>query len=92
MPQEFTGCNPKFDFLMRHGGVEPLVARAWKTQIDRRSAKIEAGKVKGLPLEQSLARPRKIAGLCSGQRDPLPLAKLNLAGWPKDSTFRREDI
>lgn len=47
----------------RHGGVEPSVAAAWKTETDRRIAEIESGKVKGVPLEESLARARKIAGL-----------------------------
>ena len=47
----------------RHGGVEPSVATEWKTETDRRIAEIEAGKVEGVPLEESLARARKIAGL-----------------------------
>ena len=47
----------------RHGGVDPSVATAWKSEIDRRIAEIEAGKVKGVTLEESLARARKIAGL-----------------------------
>jgi putative addiction module component (TIGR02574 family) len=47
----------------RHGGVEAPVAAAWKTEIDRRIAEIEAGKVQGVPLEESLARARRIAGL-----------------------------
>jgi putative addiction module component (TIGR02574 family) len=49
--------------VARHGVVEPSVAAAWKTETDRRIAEIEAGKVKGVPLEESLARARKIAGL-----------------------------
>ncbi len=47
----------------RHSGVEPSVATAWKTETDRRIAEIEAGRVKGVPIEESLARARKIAGL-----------------------------
>jgi Putative addiction module component len=47
----------------RHGGVEPSVAAAWKNETDRRIGEIESGKVKGVPLEKSLARARKIAGL-----------------------------
>jgi putative addiction module component (TIGR02574 family) len=47
----------------RYGGVEAPVAAAWKTEIDRRIAEIEAGKVQGVPLEESLARARSIAGL-----------------------------
>lgn len=49
--------------VARHGGVEPAIAEAWKTEIDRRISEIESGKVKGVPLEESLARARKIAGL-----------------------------
>ncbi|HEX3719600.1 MAG TPA: addiction module protein [Verrucomicrobiae bacterium] len=47
----------------RHGGVEPSAATAWKAEIDRRIAEIESGKVKGVSLEESLARARKIAGV-----------------------------
>lgn len=49
--------------VAQHGGIEPSVAAAWKTETDRRVAEIESGKVKGVPLEESLARVRKIAGL-----------------------------
>lgn len=49
--------------LARHGGIETSVATAWKVQTDRRIAEIESGKVKGVPLEESPARARKIAGL-----------------------------
>ena len=49
--------------LARHGGIEPEIEAAWKTEVGRRLAEIEAGKVEGIPLEESLARIRKIAGL-----------------------------
>jgi len=49
--------------LARHGGIEPEVEAAWKTEIDRRIEEIESGKVQGIPVEESLARIRKIAGL-----------------------------
>ena len=49
--------------LARHGGIEPAVEEAWKNEIDRRIAEIEAGQVKGVPLEESLVRARRIAGL-----------------------------
>jgi putative addiction module component (TIGR02574 family) len=35
---------------------------AWKTEIDRRIEEIQTGKVQGIPIEESLARIRKIAG------------------------------
>jgi putative addiction module component (TIGR02574 family) len=49
--------------VARHGDIEPSIAAAWKTEMDRRLAEIEAGKVKGVPLEESLVRARKIAGM-----------------------------
>ena len=49
--------------LARHGGVEPRVESAWKTEIDRRIAEIEAGETRGIPVEESLDRIRQIAGL-----------------------------
>lgn len=49
--------------IARHGGIEPQVATEWKNATDRRIAEIETGKVKGVPLEESLARARKIVGL-----------------------------
>jgi putative addiction module component (TIGR02574 family) len=36
---------------------------AWQTEIARRVEEIQTGKVQGVPVEQSLARIRKIAGL-----------------------------
>lgn len=36
---------------------------AWKTEVDRRVAEIQTGQVQGVPVQQSLARIRKIAGL-----------------------------
>jgi putative addiction module component (TIGR02574 family) len=38
----------------------PEIEAAWKTEVDRRIAEIESGKVKGVPLEESLARIKKI--------------------------------
>ncbi len=49
--------------LTRHGGMEPKVESAWKTEIHRRIDEIKSGTVQGVPVEESLARARKIAGL-----------------------------
>ena len=49
--------------LERHGGIEPEIEAAWKSEIDRRIEEIETGKVEGIPIDESLARIRKIAGL-----------------------------
>jgi putative addiction module component (TIGR02574 family) len=48
--------------LARHGGIEPGIAAAWKTEIDRRISEIDAGKVQGVPVEESLARIRASLG------------------------------
>jgi putative addiction module component (TIGR02574 family) len=63
MPAEVVAQLIDRIMVARHGGVAPGVAAAWKTETERRVADIEAGKVKGVPLEESLARARKIAGL-----------------------------
>ncbi len=44
----------------RHGGIEPSVAAAWKTETDRRVAEIESGKVKGVSPAENAARIQKI--------------------------------
>jgi putative addiction module component (TIGR02574 family) len=49
--------------LARHGGIESDIEAAWKIEAHRRIKEIEEGKVEGIPLEESLARIRKIAGL-----------------------------
>ena len=49
--------------LERHGGIEAEIEAAWKNEIDRRIEEIEAGKVEGIPVDESLARIRKFAGL-----------------------------
>jgi putative addiction module component (TIGR02574 family) len=63
MPVEVVAELVDRIMIARHGGIEACVAESWKTEIDRRIAEIESGKVKGIPLEESLARARKIAGL-----------------------------
>ena len=47
--------------VARHGTTEPDIALAWKKEIGKRIEDIETGKVKGIPVEESLARIRKIA-------------------------------
>src|SRR5512133_3694360 len=49
--------------LERHGGIEPEIEAAWTSEIQRRIEEIETGKVQGIPIDESLARIRKIAGL-----------------------------
>jgi putative addiction module component (TIGR02574 family) len=63
MPAEVVAELVDRIMIARYGGIEPQVAPAWKAETDRRIAEIEVGKVQGVPLEESLARARKIAGL-----------------------------
>ena len=42
---------------------DPETETAWKSEINRRVEEIQTGQVQGIPVEQSLARIRKIAGL-----------------------------
>lgn len=49
--------------LARHGGVDAEIETAWKTEIQRRLDEIKSGDVQGIPIQESLARARKAAGL-----------------------------
>ena len=42
---------------------DPEVSAAWLAEVDQRVEEIQAGRVQGIPLETSLARVRKLAGL-----------------------------
>jgi len=57
MPSETVAELVDRIMAARYGDIEPSVAAAWKSETDRRIAEIEAGTVKGVPLEESLARP-----------------------------------
>jgi putative addiction module component (TIGR02574 family) len=46
----------------KYGEVDPLVDKAWHEEIWRRIADLESGKVQGIPLEEILAKARKITG------------------------------
>lgn len=63
MPVEVVAKLVDRIMIARHGGVDTSVTAAWKAETDRRISEIESGQVKGVPLEESLARARKIAGL-----------------------------
>jgi putative addiction module component (TIGR02574 family) len=41
---------------------DPEIEAAWKTEVDRRIAEIESGKVKGIPAEEVSARIQKTPG------------------------------
>ena len=63
MPNEVVAELIDRILAARHGGIEPSIAASWKTETDRRVAEIDSGREKGVPLDESLARARKIAGL-----------------------------
>ena len=63
MPGEVVAELVDRIMIARHGGVEDSVDSAWKAEIHRRIEELESGKVTGVPLEESLARARKIVGL-----------------------------
>lgn len=43
--------------------IDPQIDEAWQIETRRRIEEIESGKVQSIPLEESLARARKLAGL-----------------------------
>ena len=46
----------------KYGDVDPSIDKAWQDETRRRIADIDGGKVAGIPLEETLAKARKIAG------------------------------
>jgi hypothetical protein len=48
--------------LAKHGGIDPKLDQAWRTAAHRRREELEGGKVQGIPLEETLAKARKIIG------------------------------
>jgi putative addiction module component (TIGR02574 family) len=47
----------------RRHDIDPQIEEAWRIEVHRRLEEIESGKVQPIPLEESLARARTIAGL-----------------------------
>jgi hypothetical protein len=46
----------------KYGEVDPSVDRAWHDETQHRIADMESGKVQGVPLDDMLAKARKITG------------------------------
>jgi hypothetical protein len=46
--------------LAKYGDIDPIVDAAWRAEAHRRRAELESGKVQGIPLEETLAKARKI--------------------------------
>jgi len=60
MPPEVVAELIDRILVARHGGIEPEIEAAWKTEVDRRIAEIESGKVKGVSPKEVRARIKKI--------------------------------
>jgi putative addiction module component (TIGR02574 family) len=60
MPGEVVADLIDRIMVARHGGIEPSIVAAWKTETDRRIAEIESGKVKGVSPKEVSARIKKI--------------------------------
>jgi len=48
--------------LAKHGGGNAAVDSAWRVEAQRRLAELESGQVQGIPLEETLAKARKLIG------------------------------
>lgn len=48
--------------LAKHGGMDPDLDSAWRSEAQRRIAELENGSVRGVPLEDTLAKARAILG------------------------------
>ena len=48
--------------LAKHGGIGTDIDAAWRAEAHRRREEIESGKVQGIPLDEALAKARKIIG------------------------------
>jgi putative addiction module component (TIGR02574 family) len=46
----------------KYGEVDPTVDKAWQDETRRRIADMETDRVEGIPLDETLARARNIAG------------------------------
>jgi hypothetical protein len=46
----------------KYGDVDPSVDKAWHEETRRRIADMESGKVRGIPLEETLAKTRNFTG------------------------------
>lgn len=46
----------------KYGEINPSVDKAWRDETRRRIADMESGRVQGIPLEETLAKARKITG------------------------------
>ncbi|MCX8090883.1 MAG: addiction module protein [Verrucomicrobiae bacterium] len=63
MPPEVVAELVDRIMVAKYGGVDPAIASAWGEETARRLREIESSGVQGVPLEESLARARKLAGL-----------------------------
>jgi hypothetical protein len=48
--------------IPEHGGLDESADSAWRREAQRRVAELEIGQVQGIPLEETLAKARKLIG------------------------------
>jgi hypothetical protein len=46
----------------KYGDADPSIDMAWQDETRRRIADMESGRVQGIPLDETLAKARKISG------------------------------
>ena len=63
LPQDVRDELVERILLSAHGGLAPHIEDAWKRETRRRIADIQAGRAKGLPLDDALADARQRVGL-----------------------------
>lgn len=60
LPDEAAAELVERILVQRHGGIEPGIEAAWKTEIDNRVREIASGQVEGIPVEEALARASRV--------------------------------
>ncbi|MBI5768422.1 MAG: addiction module protein [Verrucomicrobia bacterium] len=63
LPQDVRAELVERILVAAHGGIAPQIEAAWKQETRRRIEDIQAGRAKGIPLEEALADARKRLGL-----------------------------
>jgi putative addiction module component (TIGR02574 family) len=63
LPQDLRAELVERILLSGHGGLAPHIEDAWQRETRRRVADIQAGRAKGIPLDDALAEARKLVGL-----------------------------
>jgi hypothetical protein len=56
LPEEAAAELVERILVQRHGGIEPSIESAWKSEIANRVREVAEGRVEGIPAEEALAR------------------------------------